>query len=760
MDLSYGRMKSRLRKLRRDPAAFAADLPWLPARTVATAALAGVTSAASALDRTEAAAARHWREQAVRLRRRADGLFAFSGRDGSPPTAFPALVEITSEGRGLILCAFTAEGALSAAEATADAPAVLALAEAVEVRVYATDGGEPPESLDAEPITRAAWLRRLRAQGAALPDALARVWPAAERRPAEPSAGAYSGWIARNEPSGADHLRIRRWIESLDGLPRISVLMPVHDPQPRHLRAAIASVMAQLYGGWELCIADDGSRAPGVSEALAETAGDPRVRLVRLGASRGVAAATNAALELATGEACLFLDHDDVLVPHALALIAAEFAGHPEAVAVYTDEDTIDLADRRSAPLFKPDFDAERLLAQNYVNHAFAVRTGLLRRLGGLRQGVEGAQDHDLALRVAEAAPDGVRHIPQVLYGWRVYPGGASLSQRRAEETAQARARAVRDHLGRTGQSGEVSLGARGYTVVRRPLSEPVPAVLAIVPTRDRPGLLAACAAGLLRQTHYPALKLRIVDNGSRDPETLALLEQLGAEPRVEVMRVDQPFNFSALNNAAARGAKADLLLFLNDDVLAAEPGWLRLMVSEAARPEIGAVGAKLFYPDGRLQHAGVVTGLGPQGVAGHEFRGQPGDTTGPQSRLLVQREVTAVTAACMVLERRKFEQVGGFDEALAVAFNDVDLCLKLRRAGYRNLWTPHARLIHAESATRGSDRSPERAAAFAEEARQMRERWGEALTNDPYHSPNLSLEDESFALAARSRAARAWATS
>lgn len=759
VDLTPGRMRSRLRKLRRDPAGFAADLPWAPVRVAAVQALAAFTRAARGLDLSEAAVARAWRDQDVRLRRQTHGLYAFVGADGSLPAVWPRQVAVNGAGRRLILAASSTEGALAAAEVTPEGPGMLALGGPRQLRVYAVDGcAALPDTLNVWPVSRGELLRRLLAESAGLSEALRAVWPAAERRPAEPSAAAYHAWIARNEPTAADRPAVHRWLSGKPALPLISILMPVHDPRPDHLRAAISSVLAQWSDSWELCLTDDGSASPAVREILDRIAVDSRVKLIRLGASRGVAVATNAALELATGEVCLFLDHDDVLAPQAVALIGAEFATSPDVAAVYSDEDTFDAGGRRSAPVFKPDFDQERLLAQNYVNHAFAVRTVLLRRLGGLRDGLQGAQDHDLVLRVAEAAPGGVRHVPRVLYHWRVYPGGSTLSQRDAPGTTAARVRAMSDHLERTAHAGKIIIGHGGYAVVERALPDPTPSVLAIVPTRDRTGLLRACAAGLLDQTDYPDLRVCVVDNGSREPAATALLQELGAEPRVRVLRIDEPFNFSRLNNSAARDADADLLLFLNDDVVVVEPHWLRRMAAEAVRPGIGAVGAKLYYPNGRLQHAGVITGLGPQRVAGHEFRGRAGDTPGPQSRLLVQREVSAVTGACLLIERRKFEEVGGFDEALAVAFNDVDLCLRLRAAGYRNLWTPHARLIHAESVTRGSERSAARAAAFAQEARLMRERWGAALVNDPYYNPSFTLEDESFGLAGRSRLATPWA--
>ena len=763
LDLSPARMKSRWRKLRRDPAAFADDLPWPLARALAVVGLTGAAHAADLLDADGRAIARDWARKGVALRRTEEpGRYVLEDSNGRAPARQPQRIRIGSHGRRLVACAFDADGGfLAGAEIEPEAGGVLALpGEAAAIRLYPLDGPEPaPDRLDVAPAGRGALLRLARDAGAGVAEALHEAWPSAERRSPEPTAAAYRAWIRRNEPGPDDAPAIRAWIETLTAQPVISILMPVRDPRPEHLRAAIASVTGQLYPRWQLCIADDGSESAAVRDILDQAAAaDSRISLVRLGVSRGVAVATNAALECAVGEACLFLDHDDELAPHALALVVAAFAQAPEAAAVYSDEDTIDLKGRRSAPLFKPDYDAERLLAQNYLNHAFAVRTELLQRLGGVRDGVDGAQDHDLALRVAEAGAGLVRHIPQVLYHWRVYPGGGTLSQRASAEMRAARLRVAADALRRRDLHEDAAPGARGYVRLSPRLSEPAPSVLAVVPTRDRPALMKACAAGLLGQTAYPSLRLRIVDNGSRDPDALALISELARDERVDVIRHDAPFNFSALVNRAAAGAEADLLLLLNDDVLVVEPGWLAPMAALAARADVGAVGAKLHYPDGRLQHAGLVLGLGPQGIAGHEFRAQAGDMPGPQGRLLVTREVSAVTAACLVVERRKFEAVGGFDEALAVAFNDVDFCLRLRARGWRNLWTPQARLVHLESASRGDDAAPEQAERFAREAQAMRERWGEVLKADPYYNPNLTLEDESFTLAPVSRWTPPWA--
>jgi GT2 family glycosyltransferase len=757
-----GRLQSRWRKWIRDPAAFTDDLPapWL--RQAAVLGLAGGTVLSDLLDRVQASAAREWRRGRVALRLPpGEGTdFLFTNADGTPPKLWPDRVLIEPLGISAVVVAHADGGVMTAADLAPNRPGVIALGRSPShVRIYRTDHGAGlPDRIEARALSRSAFVRMAREQGLGLAHALRRAWPPHERRPAEPDARTYGDWILRNEPAEADAEDIRRWFAGLSAPPRVSILMPVHDPRPRHLRTAIESVRNQICGDWRLCIADDGSRSAEVRSVLKDAARDPRIRLVRHEEAMGVAAATNAALSLADGEVALFLDHDDVLAPHALAAISGAFCARPDAAAVYSDEDVIDADGRRSAPVFKPDLDPERLLAQNFVNHAFAVRLDLLRRIGALREGVDGAQDHDLVLRILESGEGPILHLPQVLYHWRIYPAAGTLSQSSAASADRARARAVRAHLARTAQDADVRPGPRGHLIVEPCLAEPPPDVLAIVPTRDRPGLLEACVAGLLGQTDYPSIEVCIVDNGSTSSEALALLEKLATTPKVRVMRIDAPFNFAALNNAAAKGASAHLLAFVNDDILVAEPGWLKVMAALAVRPDVGAVGAKLFYPDGRLQHAGIVLGLGPQKVAGHEFRGAPGDSPGPQNRLLLTRRASAVTAACMLVERSKFEEVGGFDaEAFPVAFNDVDLCLRLAQRGHNTIWTPHARLMHLESATRGSDRATGAASRFAEEARRMHERWAPMLEADPCYNPNLTIRDESFTLADRSRARLFW---
>ena len=759
------RFGSRWRKWMRDPAAFVGELPSPPLRALAIQGLALGTLVSDLFDARDRSARATWRKLKVELvsAGAGDRRFEFLTSAGQAPPAWPGRVLVGPAPQGVraIAVAFAEGGKAVAAEVAAERAGLLALqGRPAVVRVYRTDqGGGLPPRVAARPAGRAGLVRARTDAGETLIGALQEAWPPFERRTEGPGIAEYRAWTLANEPGVADLKALGDWAARTPGLPSIAVIMPVHDPRPEHLRSAIASVLAQVYPAWTLCVADDGSRVEAVKEILRRAqASDPRVRLVSHAEAKGVALATNAALELAEADVALFLDHDDELAPHALALIGQAFAAHPEAVAVYSDEDSIDAHGRRSEPRFKPDFDGERLLAQNYVNHAFAVRMGLVRRLGGLRRGFEGVQDHDLVLRVAESGEGPILHLPHVLYHWRIFPGGGSFSQSARPRIDNARARLVAEHLDRTGQTARLDIGPRGHLVLQRPLPDPAPTVTAIIPTRDHPDLLEACVAGLLEQTDYPALELCIVDNGSRTERALRLLERLERTPRVRVLRIDAPFNFSALNNEAAAGADSRLLAFVNDDILVVEPGWLKAMAAYAIQPSVGAVGAKLFYPDGRIQHAGIVLGLGPHRVAGHEFRGAPGESPGPQNRLLLAREASAVTAACMVVDRERFLAAGGFDEtALPVAFNDVDLCLKLADRGWRTVWTPQARLMHLESASRGSDKAAEAAGRLDREARAMRERWGGRLARDPYYNPNLTLADESSTLAAKSRAGAPW---
>ncbi|MBI1198233.1 MAG: glycosyltransferase [Phenylobacterium sp.] len=567
------------------------------------------------------------------------------------------------------------------------------------------------------------------------------------------STGDYGEWIRRWDTLTLDDRKaIAAHVGRMTYRPLISVVMPVYGVSPALLSQAIESVRRQLYPHWELCIADDASPGDAVWKRLErEARDDPRIKIVRRTVNGHICAATNSALQLATGEFVALMDHDDILPARALYEVAALLQDHPDADLIYSDEDKIDASGRRYEPYFKTDWNPELILAQNMISHLGVYRRSLIEAVGGLREGFEGSQDYDLALRVSELTTrERIHHIPWVLYHWRQEGGPQTFSQGFMDRCAEAARRAVAEHLERTGQPG-VSVDrladTPGWVDVRRAPPEPRPLVSIIVPTRDRAELLAQCADGVLNHTAYSPLELLIVDNGSVEPETKALFETLSADPRVRVIAAPGPFNYSALNNLAAAQAKGEILLLLNNDISMIEPGWLDELVAHAVRPSVGAVGARLLFPDGRLQHGGVAVGLG--GVAGHVGYLHPGDNHGYYKHLGTTRNVSAVTAACMALRKSVFEEVGGLDaERLKVAFNDVDLCLKIRRAGYDIVWTPRAELYHHESASRGDDRDPADRARFDAEVEVMRERWGEALETDPFYGPLFDRRHSDFRLA------------
>ncbi|MBC8010628.1 MAG: glycosyltransferase family 2 protein [Burkholderiales bacterium] len=536
--------------------------------------------------------------------------------------------------------------------------------------------------------------------------------------------------------------------------PLISVLVPVYNPEPRWLQAMIESVLDQNYPRWELCLADDASTNPAIPALLAAAAAtDPRIKSIRRPVNGHISAATNSALALASGDYVTFVDQDDLLAPNALAEIARAILKHPDANILYSDEDKLDVHGRPYEPHFKSSWNPDLLLSQNYFCHLTVYQTALVRRLGGLRTGYEGAQDWDLALRaVTVVSRESIVHIPHILYHWRAIKGSTALAQNAKPYHLAAAERSLREHLERIRIDGEIIPVTGGYWRIRRHLPQPAPKVSIIIATRNRLDLLRTCVESLFRVTRYPDYELLIVDNGSDDPDTLAYLRELSETGRAKVLRDDGPFNYSSLNNRAAQAASGQVLALLNNDIEAISTDWLEEMVSLALRHKTGAVGAMLLYPDQTIQHAGVVLGFtgnpAQPGVAGHAFLRQHADDRGYMDRLCFVQNYSAVTGACLVLRREVFFQVGGLNEQdLAVNYNDVDLCLRLREAGYWNTWTPHARLYHHESASRGIDDTPEKSSRTAAEIAYMHRRWGALLDQDPAYNPHLSLHYQDFRL-------------
>jgi GT2 family glycosyltransferase len=547
-----------------------------------------------------------------------------------------------------------------------------------------------------------------------------------------------------------DRLAIARHIDRMQDRPVLSLLVALDDAGPDDLRRTIRSVVKQIYPDWELCIAGEAVADPRIAKILAGVAvKDARIKIAPRTVSR--TAADNAALALAAGDFVALVDVGDALAPQALYIAAAAIDAHPTADILYSDEDRIAGAFGSRRPFFKPDWNPDLFTGQNYIGRLCLMRRRLVVAAGGVRPGFDGCGDYDLLLRIIEGvAPDHIHHLPFALYHGRTErPVSAAAAQR-----------AVAEHCRRKGLGVAVDIvptDLSGYLRLRYPLPDPPPRVSVIIPTRDGLDLLRQCIDGLLTETDYPDLEIIIVDNGSDQPATLAYLQAIDGGP-VRVLRDDGPFNYSALNNKAVAAATGTVVALLNNDTKVIHRDWLQEMVSQACRPEVGAVGAKLHFPDDSLQHAGVVIGLG--GVAGHLHLGLPGGAAGYHDDVHLVRDVSCVTAACLVLRKAVFEEAGGLDALrLPVAFNDVDLCLKIRALGYRILWTPFARLYHFESASRGSDYAPDKIARFRREQATMKALWGATLDGDPYYNPNRTQHGCSGALAFPPRVEKPWRT-
>jgi glycosyltransferase involved in cell wall biosynthesis len=569
----------------------------------------------------------------------------------------------------------------------------------------------------------------------------------------------YERWVTTYDTLTSDRLSAQR--ESSRHLPRrplISIVMPVYNTPEKWLAKAIASIGEQTYSHWELCIADDASTAPHVRTLLEYyAAADPRIKVCFRPKNGHISAASNSALELATGEFIALLDHDDEFTPHALYEIAMAHNAHPTADFFYSDEDKIDEEGHRHEPYFKPDFLPDLFLGQNYTSHLTVYRAALVRQAGGFRIGYEGSQDWDLALRIVSLIkdPSRIRHIPKVLYHWRAIPGSTALLSSEKNYPVKAAHRALTDHFSRLKQPVELIAVPGDHWRVKYPLPAQPPLVSLLIPTRNGLKFLQRCVDSILQKTTYPNYEIVIVDNGSDDSATLAYLEKVGRvipnAPSVRVIPYPAPFNYSAINNFAAQHARGTVLGLLNNDLEVIHGDWLDEMVSQALRPGIGCVGALLYYPNDTIQHAGVIIGLG--GVAGHAFRDFARNTEGVFNRARLVQNYGAVTAACLVIRKEIFDQVKGLDDKnLAVAFNDIDFCLRVRAAGYLNLWTPFAELYHHESVSRGAEDTPEKHERFRLEVEYMMKRWATELKHDPAYNPNLTLELTDFTLAAPPR--------
>ena len=465
-----------------------------------------------------------------------------------------------------------------------------------------------------------------------------------------------------------------------------------------------------------------------------------------LGENRGIAGNTNAAVAMATGDNIALVDHDDTLAPFALHEVVAAINRHPDATFFYSDEDKLDTTGERVEPNFKPDWSPETLLSRNYICHLTVLNAELMTRIGGFRSGFDGAQDYDLVLRAGEQAHK-VVHIPRVLYHWRMHAQSTASNKGSKNYAYDHGKAALADHFARTGIDASVHDGPilGTYQPVYHLRTQPLVSV--VIPNKDHPEMLRRCVDSLARSS-YANYELIVVENGSTQPATFDYYREIEQQPHVRVLPWDKPFNYAAVNNFAAAAANGELFLFLNNDIESINPDWLESLVKIAVQPGVGAVGAKLYYADDTIQHAGIVVGMG--GVAGHGHLNFPREAAGHMQRLVYTQNVAAVTGACLLMPRAAFAAAGGFDEGFVLAFNDVDICLAVLAAGYRVVWTPDAELYHLESKTRGPEDTDEKQKRFKREYDLFHLKWGQFLQDgDPYYSPHFRLDRPDYALKA-----------
>ena len=563
----------------------------------------------------------------------------------------------------------------------------------------------------------------------------------------------YQKWVARDRLTKADRLAAQRAIEQWTVRPKFSVIMPVYNVEASWLEKAIQSVQNQIYPYWELCIVDDASPKPHIKRILTHYSQvDDRIKVVFRPENGQIVAASNEALALATGDYIALLDHDDELAINALFENARLINEHPDADFIYSDEDKMDTKGKRLDPFFKPDWSPDYFHACMYTCHLGVYRTSLIHAIGGFRPGYDGAQDYDLVLRVAEKTKQ-IYHIPKILYHWRVIPASVTAGGEEVKPWAYIAARkALEEMLARSPYPGlveDVSERPGFWRVRRHLLGEPLISI--IIPSAGKAmvtadGSLVAienCLRSLHERSIYRHFEVILVDGYDIPDETLARVKDMfagDAAPPLHLVRCKEPFNFSHRINQGAAHANGQFLLLLNDDTEVITPDWLESMLEFAQQDDIGAVGAKLFFPDGKLQHGGVMV-LG--GNPGHAYHGFDGDHPGYYCSNLVNRNYLAVTAACLMIRRSLFQQVGGMDEIFPLNYNDVDFCLKVHQAGYRNVVTPYAQLIHYESISREAGLQPN-------EWEILNQKWKHyfnQLNGDPYYNPNLSHRKVTFEL-------------
>ena len=558
----------------------------------------------------------------------------------------------------------------------------------------------------------------------------------------------YQKWITRHLPGKAELEKQRR--TKLKYSPKISIVVPLYKTPEKYLRRLVESVQEQTYSNWELCLSDgSGADSPvaGILKQLA--ASDKRIKVIPHDSALQISENTNSAIEAATGDFIAFADHDDELTPHALFECVKALNDHPGTLVVYSDEDKMSMDGHKFfQPHFKPDYNPDLLCTVNYICHLFVVSRKVIDQVGMLRKEFDGAQDYDFIFRCVEAVKDEeIYHVPKILYHWRCHEDSTAENPESKTYAFEAGRRAVQEHYNRTGIQAKVLDGEFLGLYRTEFIRDHDPLISIIIPNKDHIDDLKRCMDSIDQKSTYQNYEYVIVENNSTDPATFEYYKKLEAEnEKVHVVYWDGVFNYSAINNYGASFARGEYFLLLNNDTEIINPNCLEELLGYCMRSDVGAVGARLYYEDDTIQHAGVVIGFG--GIAGHCFVLQPRGTTGYCHRIICAQDYSAVTAACMMVKRTAFEEVGGLSEELQVAFNDIDFCMKLRKAGYLIVYNPYAELYHYESKSRGLEDTPEKVARFNREISVFEKRWPDILRNgDPYYNPNLTLKSQDFSL-------------
>ena len=557
----------------------------------------------------------------------------------------------------------------------------------------------------------------------------------------------YQDWIKKYDTITHDHIdSFKRDLKDLTEKPLFSIIMPVFNPPRKFFEEALKSVINQVYTNWELCIADDKSTHPHVHEIIEYYSKRfPQIKVHINEKHSHISETSNNALKLAEGEFIVLLDHDDLLRPHSLLRFAQVISNNKSLKLIYSDEDKIDTKGLRYNPYFKPDWNPDLLLAQNYICHLTCIRKNLVNRIGNFKQGFEGSQDWDLFLRTTETLNDSeILHIPEILYHWRATDSSTASKLNNKDYALKSAIKALNQHHTRMKTCGTPKVLKNGYFKTNYCLQKKLKCSI-IIPTCNGGSVLERCLTSIYKNSNSSKFEIILIDNGSNCSKTLSLLSNFNDEHKnFKIIKDHSSFNYSALNNKAVKNCNNDILIFLNDDTEILTQNWLDDLMNNAARSRIGAVGAKLLYPNGTIQHAGVILGIG--GVAGHAFRSMQKDTPVQMNRANISQNLSAVTGACLAVEKSKFESVMGFDEKyLKVAFNDIDLCLKLLAKGYKNLYLPQVILTHYESYTRGYEDTESKKKRFHNEVMVMKKRWGGLISEDPSYNPNLCLVSEQF---------------